>query len=178
MSWITCRAAETKDLPIIRTVLVDTWHETYDRLYGAAKVTDITNAWHSEAKLADQLAMTQTSQHMGHHADTSSFMVGLWDGRVVATSLARYMSGHQVVVDRLYVRGAYQGLGIGTALLNATVASLPRAQSLCLEVDPGNEDAIAFYKRLGFRKIREVSDCGNGGFSIRAHVYERILGEA
>jgi ribosomal protein S18 acetylase RimI-like enzyme len=170
MSWIACRAAEDKDVASLRAVLVETWHATYDRLYGAARVTEITNSWHAHDRLAAQIDETKSGQ--------SVVMVGLWDSRIVATASARIEPHDRIQLDRLYVRGAYQGLGIGTALLHAAVAALPRASALQLEVDPGNQDAIDFYKRLGFVSIGESKDCGNAGFGIRAHIYERILGAA
>jgi ribosomal protein S18 acetylase RimI-like enzyme len=168
MSWIACRAAEDKDVATVRAVLVETWHATYDRLYGAARVTEITDSWHSIDRLAAQIAQSRSDQ--------SVVMVGLWDGRIVATASAHIAAQRSIKIDRLYVRGSYQGLGIGIALLNATVGALPRASSLRLEVDPGNTDAIEFYKRLGFVGVGESNDCGKSGFGIRARIFERETG--
>ncbi len=45
------RTASERDLVAIRALLVETWHATYDAIYGAAKVTEITDEWHSIASL-------------------------------------------------------------------------------------------------------------------------------
>lgn len=38
------RTASERDVPAIRALLVETWHDT-DAIYGAAKVTEITDDW-------------------------------------------------------------------------------------------------------------------------------------
>lgn len=45
------RTASERDLVAIRALLVETWHATYDAIYGAAKETEITDEWHSIASL-------------------------------------------------------------------------------------------------------------------------------
>jgi ribosomal protein S18 acetylase RimI-like enzyme len=165
MTWISCRPAVLKDLPAIRAVLIETWHATYDRLYGTDRVTDITNTWHSLASLQAQLDRASPGK--------TTFLAGLWDGRVVATASARRIDSTAISLDRLYVRPPYQGLGIGTALLDAAITALPPPAKITLEVDPGNTDAIEFYGRYGFTKTGETTDCASGGFGIKAHIYER-----
>ena len=44
---IIIRAVTVADLPAVRTALVETWHATYDGIYGPDKVYDITTRWHS-----------------------------------------------------------------------------------------------------------------------------------
>jgi ribosomal protein S18 acetylase RimI-like enzyme len=167
MTWITCRPVETKDLATVNAVLVETWHATYDRLYGAAKVTEITGQWHAIPHLEQQLA--------NHTPGETAFVAGLWDGRLVATASARRQDDAIIQLDRLYVRPSYQGLGIGLALLDATLAALTPAARIRLDVDPGNTDAIAFYTRFGFERAGKTSDCAVGGFGIEAHIYERPM---
>ena len=41
------RDALAADLPAVRSLLVETWHDTYDGIYGWQRVAEITNAWHS-----------------------------------------------------------------------------------------------------------------------------------
>ena len=37
------RTASARDLPAIRALLVATWHDTYDGIYGVERVTAITD---------------------------------------------------------------------------------------------------------------------------------------
>ena len=45
------RTAGEADLDAVRALLVDTWHATYDGIYGAERVNEITDDWHSIASL-------------------------------------------------------------------------------------------------------------------------------
>ncbi len=87
-------------------------------------------------------------------------MVATWEGRIVATASATRTKMESVALNRLYVRPAYQGLGIGERLLRATLAHFPECKTVSLEVEPRNKDAIAFYVARGFRKTGETSNCG------------------
>ncbi len=49
---VIIRPVATVDLAELSALLVETWHATYDALYGAARVTEITGRWHSVEALA------------------------------------------------------------------------------------------------------------------------------
>ncbi|RUW65366.1 GNAT family N-acetyltransferase, partial [Mesorhizobium sp. M4B.F.Ca.ET.089.01.1.1] len=49
------RTASERDLVAIRALLVETWHATYDAIYGVERVTAITDDWHSIASLKARL---------------------------------------------------------------------------------------------------------------------------
>ena len=55
MADILLRPAAADDLPAVRALLVETWHDTYDALLGAQRVTEITTDWHSIKNLRRQL---------------------------------------------------------------------------------------------------------------------------
>ena len=45
------RTASERDLQAVRDLLVETWHATYDHIYGVERVAAITDDWHSIASL-------------------------------------------------------------------------------------------------------------------------------
>jgi hypothetical protein len=49
------RTAGERDIKAVRELLVETWHATYDAIYGADRVTEITDDWHSIASLKNRL---------------------------------------------------------------------------------------------------------------------------
>ena len=49
------RTAGERDLAAVHALLVETWHATYDGIYGVDRVTEITDDWHSLASLKAQL---------------------------------------------------------------------------------------------------------------------------
>ena len=158
----TIRPATTADLPAIRALLVETWHATYDNLYGAKRVTEITDDWHSLENLAVQLGR-----------EGAVFLVAVTERGIDGTSLARIRSNGQVMLDRLYVRPAAQGQGIGQRLLAATLARFAADSIIQLEVEPQNVAAIRFYERQGFVTVSRTADCGGAGSAITANIMER-----
>ena len=56
MADFIVRPATESDLAKANALLVETWHATYDGIYGREKVTDITGRWHSVEALQQRLA--------------------------------------------------------------------------------------------------------------------------
>ena len=75
---LVIRDAEAADLPAVRALLVETWHATYDGIYGWQRVAEITNAWHSLENLGAQLGR-----------ENGAFLVALVGSEIVATASAR-----------------------------------------------------------------------------------------
>ncbi len=155
------RTASERDLGAIRSLLVETWHATYDAIYGAARVTEITDAWHSIPALRERLTMPN-----------SEFLVAD-DGKEiggVAFGLADDI-GRTVVLRQLYVLPRHQGRGIGGLLLDEIMESFPEARSMRLEVEQANARAVAFYLGHGFTETASITAEKPG-----AIVMERPLG--
>ena len=158
------RTAVAEDLASVRAVLVETWHATYDAIYGPERVTAITDSWHALETLQRQLV-----------SGLSQRLVALVDGRIVATASARIDHERIVKLHQLYVLPDAQGRGIGKALLAATLSQFSEASRVTLEFAPQNATAIAFYEQQGFQQTGTITDCGQAGSGISAIVYERML---
>jgi ribosomal protein S18 acetylase RimI-like enzyme len=134
------RTAGERDLVAVRALLVETWHATYDALYGAAKVTEITDDWHSIASLRSRLTRPN-----------SEFLVADDGKRIGGMAFAAATADAKIVMlNQLYVHPDCQRRGIGQALLEEIEASFPEAQTLRVEVEEANGGAIAFYRSAGF----------------------------
>ncbi|MER8462593.1 GNAT family N-acetyltransferase [Mesorhizobium sp. M1396] len=134
------RTAGERDLAAVRTLLVETWHATYDALYGAAKVTEITDEWHSIASLRSRLTRPN-----------SEFLVADDGKRIGGMAFAAATADAKVILlNQLYVHPDCQRRGIGQALLDEVEASIPEARTLRVEVEEANAGAIAFYRSKGF----------------------------
>lgn len=160
MSAVTTRPASQADIPGVRRVLVETWHATYDPLFGAERVTAITDDWHSEPRLRQGLERTD-----------HRFLVAEADGDLVGTASATLKPHGVLRLDRLYVRPALQGRGIGTALLAAALTGWPAVRRIDLEVEPRNAPAIAFYRRHGFVPVPSpASGCVEKHLAMYRHL--------
>jgi ribosomal protein S18 acetylase RimI-like enzyme len=143
-SAFAIRPAAPADLPAVRALLVDTWHDTYDVMIGAEKVTDITDRWHSVENLARQLALPETS-----------FLVAEQAGAIIGHAFADARRPPALFLTRLYVHPDRQRGGVGRRLLEAAIARHPAAEIIRLEAKAGNANALAFYRRQGFESIGE-----------------------
>jgi ribosomal protein S18 acetylase RimI-like enzyme len=142
------RSARADDLAAVRALLVETWHDTYDSILGATRVTMVTDDRHSLANLGRET-------HRGDHA----FLVGVVEGNIEGTASATLGEGQTLTIERLYVRPARQRQGSGSALLDACLAQFPQALRIRLEVEAENIKGRAFYARHGFTETQQRTDC-------------------
>ncbi len=145
------RTAGNRDLETVRALLVETLHASYDALYGAARVTEITNEQHSIAALGERLTRPR-----------SEFVLAD-DGREIAgmAFASADESGAAVTLHQLCVRPDQQGRGVGGLLLDEIIASFPEAAVVRLEVEAGNGRAVAFFVAQGFETVGAGSACGD-----------------
>lgn len=159
------RTASERDLEAVRALLVETWHATYDAIYGAAKVTEITDDWHSVTALKARLGKPN-----------SEFVVAD-DGRTIGGMAFASNSdeGRTLNLHQLYIAPSRQGGGIGSMLLAEIIDSFPEARRIRLEVEEANGAAVAFYEARGFRCVGRTENCGQDQSGIPALIYEREL---
>jgi ribosomal protein S18 acetylase RimI-like enzyme len=159
------RTAGERDLAAIRALLVETWHATYDAIYGTKQVTEITDDWHSIASLKARLTRPN-----------SEFLVADDGKRIGGMAFAAATTDPKIVLlNQLYVLPAYQRQGIGQALLDEVEASFPEANTLRVEVEEANKQAIAFYRSKGFVPAGSTVDCG-GGSGLPALIFGKAIG--
>ena len=160
------RTASDRDLKAVRDLLVETWHATYDDIYGAERVTAITDDWHSLASLKRRLDQPHAEFLV---ADDGKQLGGTAHAAVDA-------AGTSVMIHQLYVRPAFQGRGIGGMLLDEIIESFPDATLFRLEVEEANARAIGFYLSQGFVQSGRTANCGAGQSGIPALLFERRRG--
>jgi ribosomal protein S18 acetylase RimI-like enzyme len=159
------RTAQERDIEAVRALLVETWHATYDAIYGAEKVTEITDSWHSVASLRRRLTRPN-----------SEFLVADDGKRIGGMAYAEAnASGDMVMLRQLYVLPALHGRGIGGMLLDEIIESFSEAMRVRLEVEEQNVKAVAFYQAHGFAQTGRTANCGADQSGIPALIYEMPL---
>ena len=158
--WV--RTASRRDLEAVSKLLGTVWHHTYDAIYGADRVEEITAQWHSLSALEKNLA-----------APASEFLVAD-DGEIIAgVAFASQVTESEVKLHQLYVLPQFHGKGIGKMLLEEVEESFFEAREFTLEVEVQNAAAISFYEKNGFVKTGEIDNCGKPDSGIPALIYTK-----
>ena len=159
------RSASARDIPAIRDVLAETWRTTYAPFYGAAKVEEIITDWHSEKAIKASMERPD-----------GEFLVADDGKQIGGVAFASHSAETKTVsLHQLYVRPECQGLGIGRDLFAEIETCFPGAQTLSLEVDPGNEPAIGFYQSHGMAQTGRTENCGKDESGIPALIMSKTL---
>jgi ribosomal protein S18 acetylase RimI-like enzyme len=141
------------------------WQATYAALISQAQIDYMLGQRYAPEALASQL---DDPAHVWRVAWVDGQCTGFAHG-IVAAGHAR--------LDKLYVAPAWQRRGIGAALLAAVegVARAEGAQRIRLQVNRGNAQAIAAYRKYGFSVVEaRVFDIG-AGFVMDDYVMEKTL---
>ncbi len=157
------RTATVKDLPAIRELLTETWHATYDPIFGSDMVIKITDKWHSLEALKSKLATTQ-----------SEFILAD-DGKMIHGIAFASQSEKTVELHQLYVLPGSQGKGVGTSLMQELFFCFDGADIMKLDVHPKNTNAVGFYRAGGFADEGTIEIEGPDGITIPHMVMARQL---
>ncbi|MBX9459442.1 MAG: GNAT family N-acetyltransferase [Rhizobium sp.] len=160
------RSASGADLPGVAALLERSWHDTYDSIYGAEKVAEITVAWHSLESLKARLV-----------SPGSEFVVADDGARIGGMAYAAMDKDEPDVVHlhQLYVEPDLVGQGIGRDLFAEVETCFPTARRMRLEVEPKNTRAVRFYSGLGFQEVGWTRNCGGDQSGIPAMIMEKTL---
>ena len=86
------------------------------------------------------------------------FLVGLIDGKMIATAMAGY-EGHRGWVNYLAVNPDCRRRGLGRQMMAAAEKSLLErgCPKINIQVRAGNTEALGFYRALGFKMDEAIS---------------------
>ncbi|MDX1906823.1 MAG: GNAT family N-acetyltransferase [Bacteroidia bacterium] len=154
-------------IPADATILADLGRSTFLETYEKYQQDDNFYAYIAETFTRDKIAAEITAPGTGYYLA----LVG-----AEAVGYTRYRrevhaEGERAVVQRIYVRGDWQGRGVGRQLMTVCTE---RAQEegfdgIYLTVWPVNTPAVAFYQHIGFTLAGTVM------FQLRDVVEEDFL---
>lgn len=153
MSKIHLHRMAAQDVAAVSALARVVWQATYPALISQAQI---------DSMLGDRYA----AGHIRPQLDDPAH--GWWVARQRQTLVGfshAVLDGTDCKLDKLYVHPDSQRQGIGRALLHAIQrwARLQQARRLWLQVNRGNTQAIAAYRKYGFRIVESrVFDIGHG----------------
>lgn len=146
---IVIRKMRKKDVPQVQDVARTSWNATYEEIIPAQIQQNFLNAAYSDKMMKKRLKNTVI-----YVAEADRKVVGF----------ANFTPGSKegsVELAALYLFPAYQGKGIGTALLHESMDQLGSLE-VHLSVEKNNEIGTTFYKAKGFKVVSEFDDDFDG----------------
>jgi GNAT superfamily N-acetyltransferase len=153
------------DVDAVHRLARTTWLKTYSALISRAQIDFMLADRYAPATL---LAQLDDPLH--------AWRVAWLEGEIAGFAHA-VLSGTDCKLDKLYVHPGSQRQGVGRILLQAVLdwARRHQARRLWLQVNRGNTQAIAAYRKYGFHTVESrVFDIGHG-FVMDDHVMEQAL---
>jgi len=147
------RDARESDTETIMRMHAASWLDTYpNETQGVSRewVEERTGKWASQEKLAsrrERIVQSLTDPNFMYKIAVSS------DNTVIGFACPVRDKESQRV-GGLYVDKAWQGKGVGGALMNEIIAWADPKRPLELEVASYNERAKAFYRKYGFEEVK------------------------
>jgi ribosomal protein S18 acetylase RimI-like enzyme len=154
-----------QDIDAVSALARAVWQTTYPPLISQAQI---------DAMLADRYSAARIAQQCDVHGH--AWWVAQHDQRLVGFVHA-LLESTDCKLDKLYVHPDCQHQGIGAALMRAIEnwARSHAAERLWLQVNRGNTQAVAAYRKYGFQIVESrVFDIGQG-FVMDDHIMEKSL---
>ena len=162
------KKAEIDDLLKIQKIAYETWPGTFGQVMTTEQINYMLDLIYNEESLKKQII------EKGHNfilAERDHHSLGFISYEI------KYNSQPQLMIHKIYILPASQGLGIGTKFLNllSGVALRNNNKRLRLKVYSENSKAIGFYEKYGFKNIgTETTDIGNN-YSILDNIMVKEL---
>ncbi|WP_224449833.1 GNAT family N-acetyltransferase [Haloprofundus salilacus] len=152
------REATLDDAAAVADIARGSWHAAYDDLLSPSVVDETVDAWYDPADLRDQLDRNRIGgvyvaeiegelTGFAHVYDGDDERIGRGENELGGANAPA-----ELELGRLYVREAYWGRGVGTALVERAAAELAAegVERLRAVVFADNEVGRAFYDARGF----------------------------
>lgn len=143
---IEIKPAENTDVANIKDLAYKTWFHSYGQILSQEQIVFMLNELYDEAVLAE--LMKNKSQQ---------FIILYQNNLPKGFAAYGITSDSNTKLYKIYVLPECQGLGFGKILINwvKEKALFMNCEFLELNVNRYN-DAISFYEKMGFAKIREI----------------------
>jgi ribosomal protein S18 acetylase RimI-like enzyme len=131
---------DEKDAEELHELLRVSWTDAYRGILSDSIINTASTVWHSTETLRRQMK-----------SGAVLFAGYREDGKLLGMVRAAKVENDSVRIFQLYVLPANQRKGIGTKLMDYSMAYFPEATKFVLDVANGNERGISFYKKYGFK---------------------------
>lgn len=144
------REMKEEDIPSVQYVAKTSWNDTYKDIIPAAVQEKFLEHAYSYSM-------------MKHRLQHSHLFVGEVDGNVIGfANFSPIKYQNEAELGAIYLLAAYQGNGIGTALLRKGITILEGVKKIYINVESENKIGKAFYTAKGFAVVDAFEDDFDG----------------
>lgn len=144
------REMTVNDTKQVQDVAKQSWNATYDGII-------------PENIQENFLQSAYNDQMMEKRLSNSLMLVAEVDGNIVGfANFSKVSEAGVVELSAIYLYPAYQGNGIGSALLDNGIEALDNLNEIQLDVEKENTIGMNFYKTKGFKAVKEYDDNFDG----------------
>lgn len=140
----------------VRKIALKTWPKTFANILGPEQIEYMLDWMYDIEALKSQL---NNKGHVFLLAEENRNYLGF------ASYEINHGGSQKTKIHKIYILPETQGKGVGKKLLQAVleIAQAKNNTHIFLNVNKYNQNAISFYKRMGFNEsFKEVIDIGNG----------------
>ncbi|WP_121640245.1 GNAT family N-acetyltransferase [Virgibacillus sp. Bac330] len=139
------RKMEEADIEFVQQVAVTSWHATYEGIIPKGTRDTFLAGAYSKDMLLRRLKR-------------SHFFVAVVDAKVIGfANFSPVTDKGTMELAAIYILPEYQGLGVGTALLEAG-KQINRNAAIYIQVEKENKQGTRFYEHKGFKKVEEFTE--------------------
>ncbi len=158
---IELRTASKTDLPLIQQLVITIWNVAYKDMLSKEQLNYMLDSMHSIAALTKLI-------DTGHQ-----FIIPYEDG--VAKGFACYkVFPDKVRIEKIYVLPDQHKKGIGKLMMDYIIEKASGVNVVELNVNRQNI-AVDFYKKIGFKIIKEVDIPIGKGYFMNDYVMQKSL---
>lgn len=159
------RTATVQDIPAIQELSACIWPIAYGAILSQAQIDFMLKKMYSTEALTQQI---ETLEHTFLLLEADQLPRGFASFSLHETKTYR--------LHKLYVLSDYQGKGAGKKLLDAVIHQAKEKGANALELNVNRENnAIAFYKKIGFSIVREEDIAIGSGYFMNDYVMQLSL---
>ncbi len=163
------KEARPEDISVIQQLAYEIWPVAYHNILSKEQLQYMLGNIYSNRSLQSQILVQ-------HHFFLLVFIDEVPIAFASYSNVSETTEENKFKLHKLYVLPGYQGKGIGKSIMNYILKKITasRETTLILNVNRYN-NAVEFYKQLGFSVIKEEDiDIGNG-FFMNDYVMEKTV---
>lgn len=140
------RKMQAKDIKQVQQVAKISWNTTYNGIIPIEVQENFLSSAYS-----DDMMQTRLDRSFIFVAEVRHDVVGF-------ANFSSVKEDGKVELAAIYLDPKFQGLGIGTALLEQGIKDIEGVKEIYLNVEKENQSGRTFYKAKGFKVLNEFDD--------------------